>query len=110
MLLRYLKPQRLRVLLTSVLLLTAIALQLVSPQIIRYFLDTAQAGIYDSRSLLGAALIFIGFALLQQGMTLAANYTGQLVSWAATNRLRTDRPCTACAWICRSINNIPPVS
>ena len=90
MLLRCLKPQWPRVLLTSFLLFIAIALQLASPQIIRYFLDTAQVGAYDSRALLGAALIFIGFALLQQGMTLAANYTGQRVSWTATNRLRTD--------------------
>ena len=41
---RYLKPQASRVLLMSILLLAGIALQLANPQVIRYFLDTAQGG------------------------------------------------------------------
>jgi hypothetical protein len=41
---RYLKPQIPQVGLMTILLLTGIALQLINPQVIRYFLDTAQAG------------------------------------------------------------------
>ena len=86
---RYLRPQRGRVAYAAILLLAAIALELANPQVIRYFLDTAQAG-GPARRLLLAAGVFIGFALLQQALTLVASYTSQLVSWAATNRLRTD--------------------
>src|SRR6266567_5745435 len=40
----YLKPQWTRVILLTVLLFGSIGLQLVNPQIIRYFIDTTQAG------------------------------------------------------------------
>jgi ATP-binding cassette, subfamily B, bacterial len=91
---KYLLPQWPRVLLMALLLLLGIALQLASPQVIRYFLDTAQAGgglpVGALRPLMNAALIYILFQLLQQGLSLAANYTSQLVSWKSTNRLRKD--------------------
>jgi ATP-binding cassette subfamily B protein len=86
---RYLKPQLPRVGLMTVLLLAGIALQLVNPQVIRYFLDTAQAG-GAARSLLNAALIFIVFAILQQAMKLVARYTSLNVGWSATNHMRRD--------------------
>lgn len=85
---RYLKPQMGRVLGMAALLLVGIALQLVNPQIIRYFLDTAQSG--QTGSLITAAGLFIAFSILQQGFQLAATYTSQNVGWAATNRLRAD--------------------
>jgi ATP-binding cassette, subfamily B, bacterial len=86
---RYLKPQLPQVGLMTALLLAGIALQLVNPQVIRYFLDTAQAG-GAARSLLNAALIFIVFAILQQAMKLVARYTSLNVGWTATNRMRRD--------------------
>jgi ATP-binding cassette, subfamily B, bacterial len=86
---RYLKPQIPQVGLMTILLLTGIALQLINPQVIRYFLDTAQAG-GASRSLLLAALVFIAFAVLQQVMGLAARYTSLNVGWSATNHMRRD--------------------
>ncbi len=43
LLLTYLKPQWLRTLLMVVCLLSGIGLQLLNPQIIRYFIDTASA-------------------------------------------------------------------
>ncbi len=48
-------------------------LELANPQIIRYFLDTAQSG-GSSRPLLFAGVLFIAFAILQQGLTLGADY------------------------------------
>ena len=85
----YLRPTAGRVALAAVLLLAAIALQLANPQVIRFFLDTAQTG-GAGRSLLLAALAYVGFAVLQQVMNLGSSYTSQRVSWSATNRLRTD--------------------
>jgi ATP-binding cassette, subfamily B, bacterial len=86
---QYLKPQLPKVAVMTVLLLAGIALQLINPQVIRFFLDTAQAG-GAARSLSIAALIFIAFAILQQVMNLAARYASLNVGWAATNHMRRD--------------------
>jgi ATP-binding cassette subfamily B protein len=85
---RYLKPQARRAAWMAVLLLAGLALELANPQIIRYFLDTAQSG--GTRYLLAAGGLFIAFALLQQALTLAAGYASKDVGWSATNRLRAD--------------------
>jgi ATP-binding cassette subfamily B protein len=86
---RYLKPQMKWVILMATVLLVGIAIKLINPQILRYFLDTAQAS-GASRSLTLAAGLFLLFAILQQGMSLATHYTAALVGWSSTNRLRAD--------------------
>lgn len=89
LLLTYLCPQRGRVLLLSSLLLGGMALELASPQVIRFFLDTAQAG-GALRALMAAAAIFIAVSLAQRGVDLGGRYLAQAVGWAATNALRRD--------------------
>ncbi len=86
---KYLAPQRGRVFWLTVLLLAGIALQLLNPQVIRYFIDTAQAGGPLNR-LLMAALIFLIAGLAARGLSLAAAYTSMQVAWSATNALRAD--------------------
>ena len=86
---RYLKPQIKGVLGMAAVLLTGIAIKLLNPQVLRYFLDTAQAGGALS-NLYRAAVVFLAFALLQQVMSLATRYTAALVGWASTTRLRAD--------------------
>jgi ATP-binding cassette, subfamily B, bacterial len=86
---RYLKPQLPRASLMTVLVLAGITLQLINPQVIRYFLDTAQAG-GAPRSLMLAGVVFIAFAILQQVMSLVARYTSLNVGWSATNHMRRD--------------------
>jgi ATP-binding cassette subfamily B protein len=66
-----------------------IALQLINPQVLRYFLDTAQAG-GASQPLILAACLFIGVALVSQGISVAKTYLSEKVAWRATNTLRTD--------------------
>ena len=85
----YLRPQTPQVLLLAGLLLTGIGLQLVSPQVIRYFIDTTQAGGAQSALLLAAG-VYIAFALLRQVLAVATAYNGAQVAWNATNRLRRD--------------------
>jgi ABC-type multidrug transport system fused ATPase/permease subunit len=85
----YLTPQRARVGLMAALLLGGIGLQLVNPQIIRYFLDTVQSGGAKSALWLAAGL-YLGFALIQQAAKLAASMMSQNVAWTATNALRRD--------------------
>jgi len=86
---KYLFPQRWRVVGMAALLLASIAAQLANPQVIRYFLDTAQSS-GPTRALLLAAATFIAFALSQQLLALFTSYISQWVSWQATNRLRAD--------------------
>ncbi|MFD0675417.1 MULTISPECIES: ABC transporter ATP-binding protein [unclassified Paenibacillus] len=85
----YLRPQRKSIIWLSVLLVSGIAMQLINPQIIRYFIDTAKT--QDSNEpLLYAAGLFIVVSLIHQGLTVLATYIGENVGWVATNRLRGD--------------------
>src|SRR5574342_1322356 len=74
---RYLKPQIGWVILMGAILLAGIAIKLINPQVLRYFLDTAQAG-GASRSLNAAAGLFLTFAILQELMSLATQYVTAL--------------------------------
>ncbi len=85
----YLKPQWFQTVLLGLVLLADIGLQLLNPQIVRYFIDTALAH-GASPSLIYAALAFIVVALLAQGIALAISYLGTNIAWTATNLLRTD--------------------
>lgn len=85
----YLKPLRLRATLLSVMLLGSIGLQLANPQILRYFIDTAAVG-GTVQTLVNAATLFIGVALLTQLLSVTATYLGEQVGWRATNVLRAD--------------------
>jgi ATP-binding cassette subfamily B protein len=71
------------------LLLSTIGLQLVDPQILRYFIDSATSGAAGV-NLLGAALLFFGIALLSQALTVLSTYVSTNVGWTATNALRAD--------------------
>src|SRR5689334_9982035 len=86
---RYLKPQTRSVILMATLLLAGIAIKLINPQVLRYFLDAAQAA-GASHNLKLAAGLFLVFAILQQVMELATRYTAALVGWSSTNHLRAD--------------------
>ncbi|HLI08530.1 MAG TPA: ABC transporter ATP-binding protein [Ktedonobacteraceae bacterium] len=89
LLVTYLKPLRWRALLLALLLLAGIGLQLLNPQILAYFIDTALAG-GAATSLLSAGVLFTGIALANQGISVASSYLSQYIAWTATNRLRTD--------------------
>ncbi|PSN10709.1 ABC transporter ATP-binding protein, partial [filamentous cyanobacterium CCT1] len=85
----YLKPQQRRFLGLAVTLLGGIGLQLLNPQILRYFIDTAIAG-GRQQLLLLAAGAFMAIALLQQGLAIATSYFSETIAWRATNTLRLD--------------------
>ncbi|MCX6033143.1 MAG: ABC transporter ATP-binding protein [Chloroflexi bacterium] len=85
----YLKPLRSRVSLLAALALAGIGLQLLNPQVIRYFIDTAQiAG--AARALLLAAAAYLGIGLAERGISFATTYVSLQVGWAATDALRGD--------------------
>ena len=92
---RYLKPQWRRVATLALLIAGGIALQLISPQIMRVFIDTVVAGASDTRpevtrQLTVAALIYLGIAVVNQALSMATTYLSETVAWTATNALRRD--------------------
>ncbi len=86
---RYLVPQRGTVIFLMLLLCGGIGLDLLGPQLLRLFLDRAQAG-GSLPELYTAALLFIGVVVLAQGAAVAETYLAELVGWTATNTLRAD--------------------
>lgn len=89
LLVQYLRPQKRAVALCGLLLFSTIGLQLANPQIVRYFMDTAETGSALNK-LLGAAALFMGVALLRQVIQIGATYVGENIAWRATNELRAD--------------------
>jgi ATP-binding cassette subfamily B protein len=83
----YLRPQRGRVTLLAALLLASVALQLVNPQIIRYFIDATQSH-SDVAPLVYAGLAFISVSLVGRLLTIVTTYLSINVGWRATNSLR----------------------
>jgi ABC-type multidrug transport system fused ATPase/permease subunit len=86
---RYLAAQRQRMASLAFLGLSSIAVDLASPQILRFFIDTAQKG-GSQRVLVIAGLLFIGAALLGQVLEVGATWMSEIVAWTATNALRRD--------------------
>ena len=89
LLVTYLKPQWPRVALLAVLLLSTITLQLINPQVVRYFIDATQAGRPLSALLLAGGL-FLAIAFVQRAVSFASTYSAENVGWTATNALRAD--------------------
>ena len=86
---RYMLPQLPFVITLGILLFTGLGLQLVLPQIIRYFIDEAQKGSPLER-LTAAAVLFIAITIVQQLVQVLATYFSERVGWTATNNIRED--------------------
>ena len=89
LLVTYLRPQKALVAVVAVSLLSNIGLQLVNPQLLRYFIDEAKSGSPVGR-LVTIAILFTVVALVQQVFNVVATYTSGRVGWTATNALRGD--------------------
>ena len=85
----YLHPLRRKVFLLAGLIFTTLALQLINPQIIRTFIDTAVSS-QDTQPLIWAGGVFLFTSLLLQAVGVAATYVGEDVGWQSTNQLRAD--------------------
>ena len=86
---RYVAPQWRGTALLAVLLLASIALQLVGPQLLRAFIDSAIGGA-ALESLATLALAYVGVALITQLLIAGSQYVGESLGWSATNALRAD--------------------
>ncbi len=85
----YLSPLRGRVVALVLLLLGSIGLQLVTPLILRRFIDSADAGAAVS-VLVAAGIAYMAAGVAYQVLEGFSTYLGANIGWTATNRLRED--------------------
>jgi ATP-binding cassette, subfamily B, bacterial len=83
---RYLGHETLALWLLAAVVLTNIALQIVGPQLVRNFLDTARAG----GAVTDVALWFLVVTLVQQLLNTLATAQSTRLAWNTTNALRLD--------------------
>ena len=86
---RYLASEGWLLGLLAVLLAASIAAQIISPFIMRHFIDAAQAH-RPLFALTRAALLFLSLAVLFQITAVAETYVAELLGWRVTNRMRSD--------------------
>ena len=85
----YMKPHWRRVALLALCIFASIGMNLLMPQIIRYFIDAAKtSGAIENMTKAAGLYLAIGFA--RQFVFLASSYLGQDVGWRVTNRMRGD--------------------
>ncbi len=89
LLLVYLKPQWVKTSLMIVCLLAGIGFQILNPQIISYFINTASTD-GPASALLAAGGLYILASLLNQVVAVVSTYCTEYVAWTATNQLRSD--------------------
>ncbi|MCP4159477.1 MAG: ABC transporter ATP-binding protein, partial [Deltaproteobacteria bacterium] len=88
-LISYLKDQKGKIIILSLLVLGGTSLNLINPQIMKKFIDSAETA-ESVDPLIWLAIFFIVIALFTQCFKLAASYIGQIIAWNATNKLRED--------------------
>jgi len=85
----YLAPQRPHVALLAALIVGTTALQSLTPQVVRGFIDATQSAA-PARSLLLAAALYLGMSVAQRAATVGAANIGLNISLTATNAMRAD--------------------
>ena len=79
---QHIRQQKGRFILLAALLFGSIGLRIFAPQVMRNFIDSALAG-EALQTLVNTALLFIGIALVQQGVAVGVTYVGENVAWTA---------------------------
>jgi len=86
---RYVAPEWRGLVVLGILIAASIGLQLVGPQLLRQFIDSAIKGA-DVDALVRIAILFVVIALGQQVASALATYLGESIGWVGTNALRAD--------------------
>jgi len=83
----YVSPYKGRLGLLAVSMLCGTGLNLLTPQVLRYFIDTAVAD-GPIRYLVWAGIAFLGLGIGRQVVEILSSYVGQDLGWRATNEMR----------------------
>jgi ABC-type multidrug transport system fused ATPase/permease subunit len=84
----YLRPHRTLVVWLALSLFATIALQVVTPQVIRRFIDRATGTTEGPITTLAA--LYVLAVLVQQAFRVVTVWLGEAVGWRTTNELRAD--------------------
>ncbi|NPE09233.1 MAG: ABC transporter ATP-binding protein [Asgard group archaeon] len=82
---KYLKPYVRQVVLLGFLLILYNGIQIANPQVIRFYIDAVFAETLDTKAILNASLMYIGFSLIHRGIYIVVRYLSQNLAWATTN-------------------------
>lgn len=86
---KYLKGQRKTIIFLAVFFISNIVLQIVAPQVLSYFIDSAESGkTLGYISLI--VLIYIGTIILKMAAGVCESYSAQNFGWKITNSFRKD--------------------
>jgi ATP-binding cassette subfamily B protein len=85
----YMGPFRFKIIFLGFLLVVNMLLQIINPQIIRYYIDSVTTAV-NPDVFTNAALLYIGIAIVQQAVFVLSVYVSQDVAWGSTNNLRAD--------------------
>lgn len=85
----YVRPRRRTLIVLGSLLLLVALLQVLNPQIVRYYIDRVTGGTLVP-PLVHAAVAFLIVAVITQVIRVRAAYLGESVAWDITNALRED--------------------
>lgn len=86
---KYLRPQWSQLILLFILFFISIGLSLISPLIIRNFIDSAAKGV-KIEVLIRLAALFLVVVLVKQVFDIGVSYISQNLGWNATNAMRAD--------------------
>lgn len=89
LLVRYLKPQLGKVLFLILLIFSNLVIQLINPQLLKYFIDEESTN-DPFYKLISTALFFIAGVLISQFLAAFISYLSEKIGWIATNLLRVD--------------------
>src|SRR5205823_1138272 len=84
----YLRPHRRLVAVLAAALFISIGLQVVTPQLVRVFIDRATSR--RGGKLVWLTTIYVAAVLLQQAFQVMAAWLGEVLGWLTTNELRAD--------------------
>ncbi|NPD90650.1 MAG: hypothetical protein HGN29_18210, partial [Asgard group archaeon] len=79
---KYLKPYVGQVVLLGFLLILYNGIQIANPQVIRFYIDAVFAETLDTKAILNASLMYIGFSLIHRGIYIVVRYLSQNLAWA----------------------------
>jgi len=85
----YLLPFKKQVVILATTMVLSVAVQIINPQIIRYYIDEVSTS-SEISTLQNAALLFIVFAIIQQVLSITSVFFSQRISWGSTNLLRSE--------------------
>ena len=87
---KYLRPYIGQVLILAFFLIIYNGIQILNPQVIRYYIDAVFESTLNVRTLVYAALLYIGMNLILRAIMVLNGYLSNNLAWLTTNDLRID--------------------